>query len=134
MLWYFSHIKPVLYTCVIHLSRVMEDTVSKRGYIARKREARALEQTHDDYGAWLVSSGMTKQTCAALIRALRKQMVQSHNKHVSKVMIDMQSLLSTNPIFAQDLALSYQQEMKQHYEKLFRSGATHQNKKKKLGT
>ena len=105
----------------------------KVGYIARKRKQQQLatsEQTKDEYCMWLISSGLTNDTSAAMSQALSKVCLLQKNKETIKAMNCMQALLTANPILAHNLALTYQHEMKQTYDKLFRQSPIVKKKQK----
>merc|ERR1711935_986180 len=116
----------------------MDSVAPKCGYIARKRKARlaACEQTMDEYGVWLCSSGLARESSKGFVASLDKAMKKNKNKSVNKTMADMRMLLSSNPILAQDITLDYQQHMRPHYEKLLpvTSSATVPKKKQRTQT
>ena len=111
----------------------MQGGTSKSGYLARKRKSRliASEQTLDEYGTWLCSSGLTRECSNGLVHAMDKALQKSKSKVMSKVLTDMRMLLASNPILAQDLCLDYQQHMRPHYEKLLTATPVTSKKKQR---
>ena len=109
----------------------MEST-PKVGYIARKRKQQhaTSEQNTDEYCMWLISSGLVSETAVAMNRVFSKACNVQKNKETCKLMNSMQTLLTANPILARELALGYQDEMKQTYDKLFRQATTVKKKHK----
>jgi Tfp pilus assembly protein PilF len=110
----------------------MESVASKSGYLARKRKSRlvASEQSLDEYGTWLCSSGLARESSKGFVCALDKTLQKSKSKTVNTVLTDMRMLLTSNPILAQDICLDYQQHMRSHYEKLLPATATSKKKQR----
>jgi hypothetical protein len=104
------------------------------GYIARKRKLQqqaTSEQKKDEYSMWLISSGLLNETSASMLEALHKVSSFQKNKDTLDLLNSMKCLLTANPILAQDLALVYQNTMKQTYDKLFRQTPAVVKKKQK---
>ena len=114
----------------------MQSDKSKLGYLARKRKSRivASEQTLDEYGTWLCSSGLIRECSNGFVCAIDGRINKSTSKSVNKVLTDMRMLLTSNPILAQDICLDYQQKMRANYDKLIPASTTTTKKKQKTQT
>lgn len=84
----------------------------------------------DEYGTWLCSSGLARESSKGFVCALDKTLQKSKSKTVNTVLTDMRMLLTSNPILAQDICLDYQQHMRSHYEKLLPATATSKKKQR----
>ena len=102
------------------------------GYIARKRKQQQAtsEQNTDDYGMWLITSGLVKHTATALDQSLCTTRDLQKNKEVVEVLNSMHSLMIANPILARDIAMVYQTTMRSNYDKLLRQSTPTAPKKK----
>ena len=111
---------------------VKMDGKPKMGYIARKRKQQQAtsEQSTDEYGLWLLTSGLVKQTATALDKSLCTTRDLQKNKEVIEVLNSMHSLLIANPMLAQDIAMVYQTSMRSNYDKLLRQSTPVAPKKK----